>query len=249
MSHFVVWVMAPADAVAAVGAEDVAEARLAPFSENLEVPAYTRECRCAEWAAHREAKRISQEQNADLVREIRDERSRLSAERTRLEESMPSNAAREALAARQQEEWATHIVPVISRIDAVEEVLFASLKATQRPDVACPDCRGTGAYLSTYNPDAKWDWWEIGGRWRGAFDPTGAGRDVLPVSEVMDEDGQVPLFPVAIIDPEGAWHEEGSVGWFGVMSDQKAAAQWEDEAQALFARYPNHTIIVCDCHI
>src|SRR5262245_57979732 len=23
--------------------------------------------------------------------------------------------------------------------------------------------------LSTYNPDSKWDWWSVGGRWRGYF--------------------------------------------------------------------------------
>lgn len=28
-------------------------------------------------------------------------------------------------------------------------------------------CGGTGTYESTYNPDSKWDWYVIGGRWNG----------------------------------------------------------------------------------
>lgn len=29
------------------------------------------------------------------------------------------------------------------------------------------DCLGTGTYTSTYNPNSKWDWYVIGGRWNG----------------------------------------------------------------------------------
>lgn len=39
------------------------------------------------------------------------------------------------------------------------------------PDPDCPECRGTGTHLSTYNPRSKWDWFQYGGRWTGAFDP------------------------------------------------------------------------------
>ncbi len=31
----------------------------------------------------------------------------------------------------------------------------------------CPSCHGKGTYPSTYNPDSKWDWWVVGGRWNG----------------------------------------------------------------------------------
>lgn len=32
-------------------------------------------------------------------------------------------------------------------------------------------CGGTGTYRSTYNPQSKWDWWVIGGRWNGWLAP------------------------------------------------------------------------------
>lgn len=32
-------------------------------------------------------------------------------------------------------------------------------------------CGGTGRVMSTYNPESRWDWWTIGGRWNGYFKP------------------------------------------------------------------------------
>jgi hypothetical protein len=42
------------------------------------------------------------------------------------------------------------------------------------PDPECDECHGAGAYKSTYNPNSKWDWYSIGGRWTGVlsdYDP------------------------------------------------------------------------------
>ena len=32
------------------------------------------------------------------------------------------------------------------------------------------DSRGNWRYLDYYNPDARWDWWVVGGRWTGMFE-------------------------------------------------------------------------------
>ena len=34
-------------------------------------------------------------------------------------------------------------------------------------DTADIDDSGVAFHMSTYNPDSKWDWWVIGGRWAG----------------------------------------------------------------------------------
>ena len=36
--------------------------------------------------------------------------------------------------------------------------------------VPCDICNMTGGNESTANPDMKWDWWKIGGRWAGWLD-------------------------------------------------------------------------------
>ena len=41
-----------------------------------------------------------------------------------------------------------------------------------------------GNELSTYNPDSKWDWWEIGGRWGGSLrDFNGEYHDTLKIAD------------------------------------------------------------------
>jgi len=43
----------------------------------------------------------------------------------------------------------------------------------------------TGVYhWSTYNPDSRWDWYEVGGRWRGYFKLKEAALDRAAVAEV-----------------------------------------------------------------
>ena len=31
----------------------------------------------------------------------------------------------------------------------------------------CEDCNGSGTSVTTYNPESKWDWYQVGGRWEG----------------------------------------------------------------------------------
>jgi hypothetical protein len=33
----------------------------------------------------------------------------------------------------------------------------------------CDECEGSGTIMSTSNPDARWDWYSVGGRWKGTL--------------------------------------------------------------------------------
>jgi len=245
MSHFVAWVIAPEDVVRARGAEAVAEVMLERFDEGIEVEEYLRECRCGEWGARMRARRVAGEEHADLEAEVRQTRARFQAERAEVAAAHPDD--RRALATleeRHSTEWQTHVIPLIERIRASEDALYAADPSRMVPDPACSECAGSGVYPSTYNPDSKWDWWQVGGRWSGAFDPSEEGRDVLPLAEA-----ESTLLPVAIITPGVTWHEEGAMGWFGTMRDRKVEAEWAAEVAALRSEYADHTLIVCDCHI
>ena len=55
-----------------------------------------------------------------------------------------------------------------------------------------------GNELSTYNPNSKWDWWTVGGRWSGYFN----GEDSITIGEykkIIDDD----TIPWAVIGPDG----------------------------------------------
>lgn len=56
------------------------------------------------------------------------------------------------------------------KIKATELNNICEAMPAPHPDKDCPDCDGEGSYESNYNPDARWDFWIIGGRWSGFFD-------------------------------------------------------------------------------
>jgi len=108
------------------------------------------------------------------------------------------------------------------------------------PDPECSECKGTGVYLSTYNPNSKWDWWVIGGRW-----DDGEERNVTTVDEIL-ENG---ICPFAVVLPDGTWHERGQMGWWACVSNEKADVCWESEFRELIESYKGHTAVTCDLHI
>lgn len=50
---------------------------------------------------------------------------------------------------------------------------------------------------------------------------------------------------------KGKWYENGSMGWFGIVSDEKDQDAWNTEFQAILEDAklnPNMRITIVDCH-
>jgi hypothetical protein len=153
---------------------EVAEA-LAPFDENTEVPEYFRKCHCIGTVAFNEAT----EKAGAKFGTLNDLRKSFKNKKDKSDKV-----------------WKKHIKPYQEYRDS----LIAKHPMKDKPDSACGfyvgdyweqqakegkldkdklgqryedklGCGGTGSYISTYNPDSKWDWWVIGGRWQGDLDP------------------------------------------------------------------------------
>lgn len=57
-----------------------------------------------------------------------------------------------------------------------------------------------------------------------------------------------PLTCLAFVK-EGKWHEKGSIGWFGVISNEMPDAAWTDSVEAMLASLlPTDWVTVVDCH-
>ena len=76
--------------------------------------------------------------------------------------------------------------------------------------------------MITYNPNSKWDWYSIGGRW-GGFLPLkelDSEGNHLTTNEALVEEidweyllnEQFP--PFCYVDENGEWFEKGEMGWF-----------------------------------
>ena len=99
-----------------------------------------------------------------------------------------------------------------------------------------------GAILSTYNPKSKWDWYQVGGRWRG-----GIPGDKVKMSEV---DIDTIDTPYAFVTTDGEWVERGQMGWFGISSNEMNEDEWDAKFREYLKTLDKDIILtLVDCHI
>lgn len=106
--------------------------------------------------------------------------------------------------------------------------------------------------LSTYNPDSRWDWYSVGGRWRSylylkELDDNG---DRVKVDQAtfgeIDWDYMIDnnVIPFCFVTEDGEWVEKGEMGWWGVVSNETPRESWKET----FKRYIN-SIEDADCPV
>lgn len=103
-----------------------------------------------------------------------------------------------------------------------------------------------GNELSTYNPNSKWDWWTVGGRWSGYFN----GEDSITIGEykkIIDDN----TIPWAVIGPDGVWQEKGKMWWWAFND---ATEESTECFKVIFRNLIDSTpddwyITAVDCHI
>ena len=100
-----------------------------------------------------------------------------------------------------------------------------------------------GNIYSTSNPDAKWDWWEIGGRWPGMLKVGDSRRNSAFVKDI-DFDA-APFATFAVLTPDGEWHEQESKSWLSLDQD------WESHYKDRFidTATPDLMLTIVDCHV
>lgn len=108
--------------------------------------------------------------------------------------------------------------------------------------------------LSTYNPESKWDWYSVGGRWDGFLhykdaDPGFEEINVAYIHE-LDMDYLLEHTPFCFVTEDGEWREKGEMGWWGSVSNEKPEDSWKQQ----FVDYvksldENCLVTVVDFHI
>jgi len=56
------------------------------------------------------------------------------------------------------------------------------------PQDDCEDCERAGLVEVTERSDSRFACFGIGGRWKGAFDATGAGREILLIADLVPDE-------------------------------------------------------------
>ncbi len=119
----------------------------------------------------------------------------------------------------------------------------------------------SGDLLTTYNPESKWDWWEIGGRWKNKL-ILKKGFEGSPCNEALASDidfqaiehrDKEAFSTYAVITPDGRWHAPGIMGWWGVSSESSEEEQeWSRSYESRFIKSAlenNWYMVIVDCHI
>lgn len=234
MSHFAVLVITPN------GTEAEAEDLLAPYSENLKVEPYDKACWCVGMNARKSVRhKVEQEMPIEKARTKFNEREdvkRIFAESTA--------AGNYGFSQEIDDLWD---VEFVRPFEAREAELLDAHPGKDAADPECDECNGTGIENTTYNPNSKWDWYSLGGRWIEEFLEF-QGEPVSKFIGAKNEDGS-PKRTFVVITPDGRWLEKGRMLFFAVVSDKKDPQEWEVLYTETLEKYRDHKALYYDCHI
>ena len=248
MSHFMVGVIVHKGTDEQVLAE--VERLMAPFDEGLEVDPRDEKCHCVN--------RIARKAGYDAAEAVK----KLEQYRNDFRGLYPNFVTDEV--------WKEYIKPYTDLQEKVER----EHPAYEKPLADCEDCKGTGLEKVRYNPNSHWDWFVVGGRWDGAIQnkPREDGKggfnfgdehhqvknNSISVEDMTDavkrvtkvlEGGVDCCIPFALVTPDGAWHEKGRMGWFGMSANEKEDNVWEKQVMDLLEANPECLVIGVDCHV
>lgn len=129
------------------------------------------------------------------------------------------------------------------KLEWTDDECYEDIKRSFDEDMIEPN----GDLLSIYNPNSKWDWYTIGGRWNNYLKTlSGEATNEDYVSKIDWKD----IIPFAFVTPIGKWHERGKMGWWACVSNEKATDNWKSEFKEFLDNLDEDTIVtVVDCHI
>jgi hypothetical protein len=130
-----------------------------------------------------------------------------------------------------------------------------------------------GSLWETSNGNAKWDWYQMGGCYRGLLKLKDASQDKplydgwqwshRPAGEydrlkkegfcdqaLAGEIENLDKLVVFAVVKDGEWYEKGKMGWWDIVTDAKEKEVWEEEVHKLCEKLPSETLLtIMDCHI
>ena len=139
----------------------------------------------------------------------------------------------------------------------------------------CSDCHGSGKRTSTYNPESRWDWYQVlrtditRREWHrtpaegmgyiqhwldGEYVPTRSDEEIDADTWLSDKEKerlkQLPgITPYAILGVESGWQERGTLGWWGISTDEDD--DWDAKYFSIFRHFRDrgYVPVVVDYHI
>jgi hypothetical protein len=104
--------------------------------------------------------------------------------------------------------------------------------------------------LAAFNPDGRWDWYEIGGRW-GGYIPHSRGN-ALKAKTLANAAYLKDCLPYFVLTPDGEWLEHERYYVAGdlesVKTEQLKDGEWLAIVRETLLRWPDHRVVCVDIH-
>lgn len=109
----------------------------------------------------------------------------------------------------------------------------------------------------SHNPDGKWDWYQIGGRFNGRIsgdcrsdDARGIDHNMVPVSDLIAAPDFAARVPAVVVTPYGEWIARSvfvttSAGWHVRDVPRR---RWRERVRRILKAFPNHRVVCVDAH-
>jgi hypothetical protein len=162
MSHYVTAVVTPYSVVESkVELDKYLSSILSLFDENLDFPEYSRKCYCVGREAESEIKKRVDDEFG-TVDDLRNSFLGLTfSDGVKVSQIQQSENISSSDKEKLDKLWQNHITPK----NEARKNYFDKHPLKDKASSDCTQCKGTGFYTTTYNPNSKWDWWVIGGSW------------------------------------------------------------------------------------
>lgn len=101
-------------------------------------------------------------------------------------------------------------------------------------------------YVTNCNPDGRWDWYEIGGRWDGYLD----GQNVVRAGGLARDKTLKTHLPYFVLNPDGEWIERAPFDFVGnsVTSQAMPERVWLTKVREQLQRWPDYLVVCVDAH-
>lgn len=267
MSHFMLCVLVPKDCP---NPEAYIGRQMEPFNENIEVPEYGKACYCigsqAREDSHEAGLMAVDAKKFDDIRDRFHSLGNIKKLHVKIHDARQKGDYEtvDYLDGEVNRAWKEYLKP----FNAVEADALAHHKNKNDPDPKCEECEGTGTHKSTYNPNSKWDWYVIGGRWDGEIQNSPHRSDngfnfgeehhklvnnSRSVHDILADEKLVIPFAFLVggstLLTDGEWIERGGMGWWGMVSDETEKEDWTVIVRKIYEKCSDRIAVGVDCHI
>jgi len=152
--------------------------------------------------------------------------------------------------------WHEYIKPRVDYQNAQE----AAHPGMKDPDPNCRVCKGGGTEKQTHNPEGRWDWYRIGGRWDGVVKKVERpsednGFNFAPehqqlehnsilCSEALKTWDVLEDTPYSILTSAGEWMEKPMEAY----DDDTVLEAWRMKVHNFLKDHPDHILVGLDYH-